>query len=289
MNTGASPPAPNYVCVGHYCLDLTNSGHRLGGTVAYAGRAAMLLGARLGVYTSGDPQHRMLLQEVLPGAELCWVSSRSSTTFRNTYALDGARTQEILAVAAPLPPAGLPRTWAAAAVFHLGPLVGEVPLAMVDTLPAGALVGVTPQGWLRTLHVGGAVRKRRWDSYREVLARADVLVFSEEDVGDEAEALLYARAAKLAVITRADRGADLLHENRWTRFPAHRTNQVDPTGAGDVFAAAFLLEYRRTGSPAQACRFANSAASFVIESPGLCGMAREPEVRSRMALLPGPP
>ncbi|MCR4282545.1 MAG: carbohydrate kinase family protein, partial [Bauldia sp.] len=43
---------------------------------------------------------------------------------------------------------------------------------------------------------------------------------------------------------------------------------VDATGAGDMFAGAFLAEYLRTGDPVAAGRFANVAAALSTEGYG---------------------
>jgi sugar/nucleoside kinase (ribokinase family) len=43
---------------------------------------------------------------------------------------------------------------------------------------------------------------------------------------------------------------------------------VDPTGAGDAFAAAYLIALDEGADPWQAARFAAAAASFVVEAVG---------------------
>jgi len=43
---------------------------------------------------------------------------------------------------------------------------------------------------------------------------------------------------------------------------------VDPTGSGDAFAGAFLVEYLKTGDSVWSTAFASAAASFVVEGVG---------------------
>jgi sugar/nucleoside kinase (ribokinase family) len=43
---------------------------------------------------------------------------------------------------------------------------------------------------------------------------------------------------------------------------------VDPTGAGDVFAAAFLVRYHLEGDPWEAAAAATCAASMSVEGEG---------------------
>jgi sugar/nucleoside kinase (ribokinase family) len=58
---------------------------------------------------------------------------------------------------------------------------------------------------------------------------------------------------------------------------------VDPTGAGDVFAAAFLVRYHETGDAADAAAFAACAASCAVEGVGVSSLGDRPEVLRRMA------
>jgi sugar/nucleoside kinase (ribokinase family) len=49
---------------------------------------------------------------------------------------------------------------------------------------------------------------------------------------------------------------------------------VDPTGAGDVFAAALLCHLYRHGDPREAVNFANYVASFSVGQVGVEGIPR---------------
>jgi sugar/nucleoside kinase (ribokinase family) len=64
-------------------------------------------------------------------------------------------------------------------------------------------------------------------------------------------------------------------------FPAV---EVDPTGAGDVFAAAFLVRLQETEDPVQAARFANAVASFCVEGPGVAGIPTREQVEERLSI-----
>jgi 1D-myo-inositol 3-kinase len=62
---------------------------------------------------------------------------------------------------------------------------------------------------------------------------------------------------------------------------------VDPTGAGDVFASGFLIEYHLARDPWRAAAFACCAASFAVERPGLEGIPDRESVERRLALYRG--
>ena len=276
----------DYLCVGNFCFDEAPDGLRLGGTVSYSGRAAIELGAKVGILTSGNPRDRIRFEAALRGAQVRWIDSPNSMIFRNAYSQDGRRTQYLLSEAARLSVEQLPDGWKSATVVHLGPLANEIATDFVDSISAQSLVGVTPQGWLRRRCADGLVERREWNGYAKVLDRADILVFSEEDVRSQREASRYVDSAKLAVITRADQGADVIEDGVATRIPAVPAREVDPTGAGDVFAAAFFLEFQRSRSGLQAARFATAAAAFIVEKPGTDGLASDTAVRRRMTDQP---
>jgi sugar/nucleoside kinase (ribokinase family) len=50
--------------------------------------------------------------------------------------------------------------------------------------------------------------------------------------------------------------------------PPRPAREVDETGPGDVFAAAFLIDYHRNGDPWEAAAIATCAASLSVEGPG---------------------
>ncbi len=58
--------------------------------------------------------------------------------------------------------------------------------------------------------------------------------------------------------------------------------EVDPTGAGDVFAAAYVWHlYQSRGNWRQAADWANCVASFVVEKRGVAGIPKLSEVEQR--------
>ena len=57
---------------------------------------------------------------------------------------------------------------------------------------------------------------------------------------------------------------------------------MDFTGAGDVFAASFLVAYHELGDPVRAARFAHAAAAFAIEDEGTRGIPTRAAVTARL-------
>ena len=73
----------------------------------------------------------------------------------------------------------------------------------------------------------------------------------------------------MVILTRGEEGSVLFWKGKKISFPTFRIEEKDPTGAGDVFAAAFLVQYYKTKDPIDSSRFANCVASFAVEQNGL--------------------
>jgi len=272
---------PDYLVIGHVTRDVQKDGSILpGGTVTYAALTARNLGRRVAVVTShaGDID----LEEVFQGIEVASCPAESTTTFENVY-LNGTRQQYVRAVAAPLGPEHIPSEWRDVPLVHLGPLVREVAPELVDAFPS-ALIGVTPQGWMRRWDASGWVRTAPWAEAERILARANVLILSEEDTGGDRPRLeSYLSMAQLAVVTDGRHGAVVTTTAGTRSLPAYEIQEVDPTGAGDVFAAAYLTALSEDADPYRAASFANAVASFSVEARGLEGIPTLAQVKERMA------
>jgi 1D-myo-inositol 3-kinase len=271
---------PDFVAIGHVTKDLLpDGGYTVGGTATYASLTADRLGLRVGVLTSVPPE--LDLSGALPGIDVHTVPSQRATTFENIYQ-GQKRRQFVHGLASPLQPLHLPPAWQRAPIALLCPLVGELGLDWLGVF-TNSLVGVTPQGWMREWDEDGLVRQRVWSEAEQILPQVDVLVYSEEDVARDAGIIQrYAQLAKVAVVTRGWRGATVFCSGKPRAFPAFRAREVDPTGAGDVFAAAFLVRLRETGDPYLAAPFANCAASFAIEGPGTSTIPTRAQVEERL-------
>ncbi len=292
-------PRPQYVAIGHITIDRSPSPDtwpltpdtrpptpgprsRAGGSAAYAAMTASRLGLAAAIVTVAGEEIDWV--DRLQGIELVRKSAPASTTFENLYR-GGRRTQRILEVAEPIPAELVPLAWKAAPIVHLAPVVHEVG----GTLPAlfpSSLVGLTPQGLLRQWNERtGAVRQGRWAGDNRLLAGSQVVAFSEEDIAGDPDFLsLCLDRVPITLLTRGVRGATLFVEGQPTRFPAFPAAEVDPTGAGDVFAAAFLIEYHLCGDPYRSAAFACCAASLAVEHSGLEAIPDREAVEQRLDL-----
>ncbi len=284
---------PQFLVVGHAVQDLISEGDpgvwRLGGAAAYAAILARNLGLRTAILSAaaGD----LPLAELLPGIECRIVPSRRTTRMRNVYAENGRRDQYVPQVANTLTAEHLPQEWSGASVVLLGPVLGEVDDALADRFP-GEMLGIGAQGWLRRVGRDQRVRSlppADWDA-RHILDRARVLFLSDEDISSDeaAPALAYwSDLVQTVAFTRGYGGADVCHRGEWRHIEAFPANAVDPTGAGDVFAAAFLIRLSESGDVWKATRFANCAASFAVEGAGVAAIPNRAQIEARLAEHPG--
>ena len=282
-------PYPQFVAIGHLTHDIAESGLILGGAAAYSSIAARELGLRAGVVSAVGRD--FLHCEKLHGISLAFVDlpfeeggqeGISTTTFANIYDEHGIRRQIIKSISVPIRPEHIPSEWLDAEIVYLCPVADEVDPSIVHMFPS-SLIGVSPQGWMRQWDTDGQVSPSKWKDAPSVLPHVNVLVMSEEDVLPFPEVMReYMELAEIMVLTRGERGSTLFHDGQVIDFPACPTYTVDPTGAGDVFAVAFLTEFHRTSDLYKASVFANCAASFVVEKQGTEGIPDLDRVCSRM-------
>jgi sugar/nucleoside kinase (ribokinase family) len=57
-------------------------------------------------------------------------------------------------------------------------------------------------------------------------------------------------------------------------------DEVDPTGAGDIFAAAFFARLYATRDPWEAARFAVQMSAISVTRPGIAGVPTHEEYQS---------
>ena len=268
---------PDYLVIGHITKDLLSGGFTVGGTVTYSGLTARNLGRRVGVVTSASPD--LDLKQTLPGIEVVSVPSPVTTAFQNVYH-NGTRQQFIKAVAVRITVEAIPPQWHYSPTVQLGPLTQELDEEVIH-LFKGSLIGVTPQGWMRRWDDEGRVSPIAWTAPEKVLPFARVLILSEEDVsGDMALIQEYVELTEIVVVTAGWKGSTVYHGSQRRYFPAREVIAVDPTGAGDVFAAAYLIRLEETGDPWEAAHFANCVASFSIEKPGVTGIPNRQQVEA---------
>ena len=264
----------DYLIVGHVAVDITPTGVQLGGTVSYSALTARALGLRVGIVTSSAADAPL---QALDGIQIVNIPAEQSTTFENIKTESGRR-QILHHQAVPILLEHIPQVWRTASIIHLAPIAGELDPSLAEQL-SGKFLGITPQGWMRTWDENGQVAACVWENSEQALGQAEAVVMSVEDVNRDLEQVeAMAHQTRILCLTEGEAGAVLYWNGDRRRFRPVKVQEVDATGAGDIFAAAFFMRYYNTRDPWEATRFATNLAARSVTRVGLNGIPTAQEI-----------
>lgn len=268
----------DYLVIGHVTQDLTPTGLKTGGTVSYASLTAKACGLRVGIVTACEPS--LSLPE-LSGIQIITNPSESSTLFENIQLPEG-RTQKIHSVASTLSPSHIPDIWMKTPIVHLGPVAREIDPSLARAFPQ-AFLGATPQGWLRHWDDSGSVSLGEWPEAAYILEKLSAVVISLEDVqGDEKRIEEMMSSVRILAVTEGAAGGRVYWNGDVRHFRPPLVEEIDATGAGDIFAAAFFIRLHATRNPWEAARFATALAARSVTRRGLEGVPTSEEAEEAL-------
>ena len=255
--------------VGSVSRDLESGRERPGGVVHYAGLAFTQLGVVTRVVTrvalADDAE--LLAPLRIAGAAVRALTSRATTVCRNDYA-GAVDRHELCAISDPIAVSDLPPDWLDSHVVQLGPLHRD-DLHPGIAAQLGGWVGLDLQGLARERSAAGT-RLAELDALPLYTRGVGVLKASEEEFAAlagprSADRFRRDLGADELIVTRGARGATLVTRDGRLDLPAHRARRRFPTGAGDVFLAAYLLGRARGAPPADAAQRALRASAEQLE------------------------
>ena len=257
---------PDFVVLGHVTRDLItrNTGEhdeRLGGAATYVSQTAARLGLHADLVTA-VPMNFALLDPVRHNPNITMHEQPCDvvTTFGLDYRGD-VRTVRLLHGSSPMREVG--QQLRNARLAYLGPVIGELEGDALNWFPR-ARITVGLQGFMREADATGAIHAKDPPSL-DLLARANAIVFSEHDHPDaEAFAQHIATRIPVVVLTRGARGATLFDHGVAAAVEPVPVVERDPTGAGDVFAAALAVWLGRDATPMDAARQAAYCAAQAV-------------------------
>ncbi len=101
--------------------------------------------------------------------------------------------------------------------------------------------------------------------------------------GDAAREIL-GRGVRTVVVKKGAEGASVYEAGGVTDLPAHQVEEVDPTGAGDTFAATYVAAWLRGLPAAEALRLSNAAGALAVGRKGpMEGTSTEAEITAFLA------
>ena len=238
--------------VGSLSLDFVGGGPpRPGGAVLYAAQALALRDVPAKILAKAAPNHQVRV----PGLDVEWLPAAATTAFSFSYVGD-ARRMTVVHVGDPWRPEDVEGRLVGVEWLHIGGLLrSDFPADTIAALAPGRRLSLDGQGLVRRGFPGPLQLDADVDP--AILRRAQILTLSEE----EADVLGDVDVPEV-VITLGSRGSLLRASGEEHRVEIQAVPNIDPTGAGDAFAAGYLAA-RSTGSdPLSAAR---SASDLVIE------------------------
>ncbi len=216
------------------------------------------------------------------------IRQGETTVFANYYPDQGPRQQLLVASAPAVTPEMAPPKWLEADLVHLAPVFGEIDLQAWKKAVGQGLLAINVQGWLKyrgskidpqklenlqRRGLSGAAHRvvhRPWQVGSSDLEGVDVVCLSEEDLIGQTRLLpRLVEAVPVVALTLGERGSRIFVDGKErARIGIYPTEAVDPTGAGDVFAAAMVHRLAGGDDPVEAARYGAAAASVVIEGQG---------------------
>ena len=276
------------VVIGHLAHDILRSGDKeieaTGGSACYCSMTGSRLGRDVGLVSKSN--FNPFLGEERISTKGLKIGDKV-TTFVNTYQ-NSHRKQEVLEVAEPIFSEDLPKEFLKSRSIHLGPIINEIPLDTMRFIRenSDALISVDVQGLIRRLE-GKELIKVRFNP-KKLVGLVDVVKISLQDefsyfFKDLNECQdFFEENGMIGLVTDGERGSSVICKGI-RAVPAFKTNTVDPTGAGDVYIAAFDIRYSETKDLYKSALFASAAASFVVEDWGPKNVPTEEMVMNRLA------
>ena len=268
---------PDYLILGHISKDITQDGSQPGGTALYSGILAQRMGLEVGLITSCESLPDL---PDLAGMHIIHFPSKNSTTFRNIYTPQG-REQYITGHAANIEYSSIPAGWLKTRILHFGPIAGEISLP--DEFPADLKSSVvySLQGWLRNWDDDGAIYPIELDGEIFPVGNISVGFLSLEDLGfDRSQLGIIKNIFPVLVLTKGKSGAEIYQGGEVIKIPAEPVDEIDPTGAGDIFAAGFMIYWVFRGkSIREAGILASKLAGISVTRPDLEGIPTIAEIR----------
>jgi sugar/nucleoside kinase (ribokinase family) len=166
----------------------------------------------------------------------------------------------------------------------IGPILGEVSYSLTKKIRdlARGQVLLDPQGLLRRISAGGRIEHYRNPDIDAIIPLCDVVKANEVEAelitginprkGEEylrqATEKLYQLGCRVAIVTVAAEGSSVYDGETYIRIPAFEVNAVDPTGAGDTYAAGFMVGRLTYDNLKEACYYGACVASVMVENVG---------------------
>jgi sugar/nucleoside kinase (ribokinase family) len=275
--------------------------HNLGGATTFTSFAVKTLGESIAVVSrvGGDFPEAYLWWLREEGIDISAVKryvQESTTSFELCYSNNfSERLLKLTCKGAPLDFDDLPCDLSVKAI-HVAPIADEINYEIMEHLKSCCdFLSFDPQGLLRRFDENGNVSlnlSQKMD--KRVLDLVNVCKVSLDELFvltglselDAAVKAVHDVGVETVVVTMGAKGSLLSVEGVCYSVPACKSSMVvDPTGAGDVFIGAFLVEYLRGEESLWCASMGSAAASMVVEGLGSTFFGDRQEILKRATFL----
>ncbi|MCS7138875.1 MAG: PfkB family carbohydrate kinase [Crenarchaeota archaeon] len=173
---------------------------------------------------------------------------------------------------------------------HVTPVLNEIDYNVFKELvEAGCKISIDVQGFIRSVGKENYVINVKRLLPDEFLRYVDYIHMSLEEqlffLENDVRELFDLNPNVIVEITYSDHGSFVMDRKTCYRIPAFKTEAIDPTGAGDVYAAVFLAKHIEKESLLEAGLYASASASIKAEKAGPLFILNPVEIERRVDLL----
>jgi 1D-myo-inositol 3-kinase len=255
------------VTAGHVTNDNYDGRILPGGSAFYCAQVYRQLGASVRLATSVGKDFDCL--DAFEGLQVFLDEASETTNFINTYLDDGRRIQKCIERANNVTPGLLGVDKEDTDILHIAPVMGETDLQLWVRSVKAKFVAAGLQGFLRSIDSSGNVVNKEWNPGKEELKGVDMVFLSEEDLNGQVSLIERLRSdIKIVVLTKGRNGSVVYFEDKQINLGVYQTNEVDPTGAGDVYSAGFLYALASGNSLENSAIFGAAISSIIVEGKG---------------------
>ena len=271
---------PDFLVIGHVTQDtIIHKNINLdtfGGTALYSALLSKKLGLNVAVVTSASKEFPF--KKILQNFLVKNIVSEYNTKFENNY-IENKRIQYIKSSAKDIDFSFIPKEWLDCKIILLAPIFKEF-ISFSKIFKEG-FVGCNLQGWIRDKDVNGKIHFiQNWEDID--LSGLDLVIFSNEDIKKEFWEY-FALKVKYVAVTCGANGVYISESGEWSHIPGYNSNLIDSTGAGDVWASAFMIFFCETADLLLSAKMANAAASLSIEGFGYSKIPNRSEIEEKFS------
>jgi len=259
---------PPLALVGNLSFDLIDGGPpRVGGAPFHCGRAWRALHVRVTTIARCAPEDERRFRRSFArlGLPVHFVPGRATTTFSFTYEGDRRimRVERVGDVWSPDDVVDVPH----GAWVHVAPLLrGDFPPRTLASIARGRRVSLDAQGLTR-VRERGQLKLEPEPDLEPLLRHVSILKLAEEEavalVGGLDPEALAALGPPEVVVTFGSRGSLVVAGGNATEVTARHV-EADPTGSGDMFAAAYVASRASGYAPTAAARRATGLVGALL-------------------------